>query len=97
MRDLVWTKCISWLLPRSCLDEVNLRRRVGRWVQEFGAGAVIDAVAIAQKEAPVSIMAYVEGVLRRRARPPTPAQSVMDEREANRKRLIEMCSGGSNG
>jgi hypothetical protein len=68
LRELVWTKCISWLLPRSCLDENRLRIRVGRWVQEFGAGAVIDAVAVAQKEAPVSIMAYVEGVLRKRAR-----------------------------
>lgn len=67
LRELVWTKCISWLLPRSCLDESRLRVRVGKWVQEFGAGAVIDAVAIAQKEAPVSIMAYVEGVLRRQA------------------------------
>jgi uncharacterized protein YdaU (DUF1376 family) len=69
LRELVWTKCISWLLPRSCLDEVRLRTRVGRWVQEFGAGAVIDAVAIAQKEGPVSIMAYVEGILRRKANP----------------------------
>ena len=69
LRELVWTKCIAWLLPRSCLDEVRLRNRVGRWVQEFGAGAVIDAVAIAQKEGPVSIMAYVEGILRRSQRP----------------------------
>jgi hypothetical protein len=67
LREMVWTQGIAWLRPKAYLDEAKLRTRLGRWVSDYGAGAVLNAIAVAQKENPVSAMSYVEGVLKRGA------------------------------
>jgi hypothetical protein len=62
---MIWDEGIAWLRPRACLDEARLRQRIGRWANEYDPGTVLNAIAVAQKENPVSVMPYIVGVLKR--------------------------------
>lgn len=67
LREMIWDEGIAWLRPRAYLDEARLRQRVGRWVSEHDPGTVLNAISVAQKENPVSVMTYIDGILRRQS------------------------------
>jgi len=64
-RKILWEDGLAKLREYSCVDEIKLRRRVGRWVKDYSPGAVIDTILKADKEQPVDALSWIEAVLRR--------------------------------
>lgn len=64
-RKILWEDGLAKLREYSTVDEIKLRRRVGRWVKDYSPGAVIDAILKADKEQPVDALSWIEAVLRR--------------------------------
>lgn len=63
--EIVWGKGLDWLRGNSFIgNEAKLRRRVGVWVKDYGAEAVLSGLRAAQRAKPGSVMEWLEKVLR---------------------------------
>jgi hypothetical protein len=64
LKSELFGRCLVWLVDASGRPEKSLRPMVGRWVGKHGEGAVLAAIVEAQREAAVSPVAFIEGVLK---------------------------------
>lgn len=63
IRELVWKVGLAWLRPVAGIDEEKLRVRVGKWAKLYGEGHVLNAFHLAQKNQPIDVMTYIDGIL----------------------------------
>lgn len=66
LKSELFRKCLEYLTEASGRPAVQLRKMIGRWIGQHGEGAVLEAIALAQRESAVSPVGFVEKVLQKR-------------------------------
>lgn len=64
LKSELFGRCLAWLITTTAQPEKSLRPMVGRWIAKHGEGAVLAAIVEAQREAAVSPVGFIEGVLK---------------------------------
>jgi hypothetical protein len=75
LKTKLFGPCLDWLAGQSGKSTVALRSMVGKWLSDWGEGAVLEAFVAAQKESPVDPVAWIRRSLETRN----------DKRTGNRK------------
>lgn len=88
LKTQLFGSCLKWLTEASGRPETQLRKMLGRWVGQHGEGAVLEAISIAQRDAAVSPVGYVEKILSNRGKNIHPLRSAKP-REAGAQALLD--------
>src|SRR5690242_9174923 len=59
LKAKLFGECLAWLMVASGRKPDQLRKMIGRWVGRHGEGAVLEAIAVAQRESAVSPVGFV--------------------------------------
>lgn len=66
LKTKLFGPCLDWLAEQSGKSATALRSMVGKWISDWGDGAVLEAFVAAQKESPVDPVAWIRRALESR-------------------------------
>ncbi len=70
LKSQIFGPCLAWLSRQTGKPVSKLRPMVGRWCSRYGDGGTLDGLVAAARASPVDPIAWIEGILNGKAKPP---------------------------
>jgi len=80
-KDVIFSEGLAWLKKHSGLEEVAVRKILGRWCKDYGDEAVMAALAMAEASKPVDPVSWIIGKF-------TPRESYEQKRQRENLAVI---------